>query len=251
MKRAFDKEQPEKMDRPQPVTPELEKDLANLMALNRYFGSHRLVRRFLAAWLERDRGYRILDLATGAADVPRTMIDWARSRDIKLEIDAVDANVSTLQIAKGLSAAYPEIRFVSADVLTYDSANTYDLVCCSLALHHFSEEDAVALLRRCRELSHRFVLVADLERSAATTLGIWAVTEFIYSDAMTKSDGRLSARRAFSFDEMQALAETAGWKHFGHARFLFCRQALWLDERILGDIPEVAVPVDAGLPCPT
>ncbi len=251
MKRAFDKEQPELMDRPQPVTPELEKDLANLVSLNRYFGSHRLVRRFLAAWLQRDRCYRILDLATGAADIPRVMVDWARPRGISLEIDAVDANESTLQIAKRLSGGYPEIHLAREDVLTYNSRNTYDLVCCSLALHHFSDEDAARLLRHSRELSHRFVLVTDLERCAATALGVWAVTEFIYSDPMTKFDGRLSAQRAFSFREMQALAEAAGWKDFGHGRFLFCRQALWLDERTLGDIPAVVLPVDSGLPCPT
>ena len=251
MKRAFDKEQPELMDRPQPVTPELEKDLANLVSLNRYFGSHRLVRRFLAGWLQRDRCYRILDLATGAADIPRLMLDWARPRGISLEIDAVDANDSTVQIAKRLSAEYPEIRFFRQDVLSYDSGNTYDLVCCSLALHHFSEEDAIELLRHCRDLSHRFVLVADLERCMATTIAVWAVTEFIYSDPMTRFDGRLSAQRAFSFHEMHALAEAAQWKHFGHARFLFCRQALWLDERTFADIPAVVLPVEDGLPCPT
>ena len=47
---------------------------------------------------------------------------------------------------------------------------------------------------------------------------------------------------------MHALAEAAGWQDFGPARFLFCRQALWLDQRILGDIPLADAAV---LPCPT
>jgi hypothetical protein len=64
MKRVFDPQEPELMDRPQPVSAELEKDLENLVALNRYFGSHRLVRLFLSRWLVEDRSYRILDLAT-------------------------------------------------------------------------------------------------------------------------------------------------------------------------------------------
>jgi len=36
---------------------------------------------------------------------------------------------------------------------------------CTLALHHFSDDDAVRVLQRCRELSHKFVLVSDLRRS--------------------------------------------------------------------------------------
>jgi hypothetical protein len=48
---------------------------------------------------------------------------------------------------------------------------------------------------------------------------------------MTKFDGRLSINRAFSFPEMQSLALEAGWKRFGHRRFLVSHQALWLESR--------------------
>jgi len=249
MSRAFDPNDPELMDREQPVSPELEKDLANLVSLNRCFGSHRLVRRFLREWLQPERCYRVLDLCTGAGDLPRVMVDWARPRGITLRIDAVDANAATLEIAKADSAGYPEISFLRGNALTHASSQSYDLVTCSLALHHFSEEDAARLLRRARELSSRFVLVADLERCAMTTFGVWLVTEFFYREPMTRHDGRVSAQRAFSFPEMRALAEGAGWRDFGHARFLFCRQALWLDSRDFAEIPLTAV-IDAAMPSP-
>ena len=251
MKREFDPDQPEQMDRPQPVSPALEEDLRNLVSLNRLFGSHRLTRHFLSRWLSPGRCYRVLDLATGAGDLPRVMVDWARPRDITLRIDAVDANPATLEIARRESPDYPEIDFLTADVLTYEGRESYDLVCCSLALHHFSENDAVTLLARCRALSHRFVLVADLERSLFTLLGVQALTSLFYRAPMTRADGVTSARRAFSFEEFRALAEAAAWKDFGHARFLFCRQALWLEGRDAGDIPVIVETVDDGLPCPT
>lgn len=242
MKRRFDKNQPELMDRPQPVTPELRVDLENLVSLNARFGSHRVMRRFLSAWLNPGRCYRVLDLCTGAGDLPRVMLDWARPRDIVLRITAVDANASTLEIARQQSGEYPEIRYEQADVLRYESSETYDLVCCSLALHHFSEEDAIRLLRCCREHSHRFVFVSDLERSFATTVGVWALTALAYREEMTRIDARLSAERAFSFREFRALAEAAGWQDYGHARFFFCRQALWLDGRTVVPIEPDAIP---------
>ena len=249
MSRAFDPHDPELMDRPQPVSAELEKDLLNLISLNRHFGSHRLVRRFLASWLQRDRCYRVLDLCTGAGDIPRAMLDWARPRGITLRIDAVDANPATLESARKHSPAHPEITYLRGDVLKFESADTYDLVTCSLALHHFSDADAARLLRRCRELTHRFALVADLTRHHHTTVGVWLLTALIYRDPMTRHDGRLSARRAFSFAEMRALAEQAGWRDYGHARFPVCRQALWLDTRHLAEIPLEAT-LATGLPSP-
>lgn len=250
MKRAFAPLEPELMDRPQPVTPELEAYMRNLVSFNRYFGSYRLMRKFLAQWLAPGRTYRVLDLCTGVGDIPRLMVDWARANGVTLRIDAVDASDSTLELARRGAEAYPEIQHVRGNALSYETRETYDLVTCSLALHHFSDEDAVVLLRRCRNLSHRFVLVSDLERSVAAAWGVRLLTTFVYRLPMTQADANTSIQRAFSFAEFRALAESAGWGNFGHMRFLFCRQAIWLDERTAGDIPaEAAVP--EVLPCPT
>ncbi len=250
MKRVFDPQKPELMDCPQPVTPELEAEMRNLASINRHFGSHRLIRKFLELWLQPGRSYRALDLCTGAGDIPRAMIDWARRQDVTLRIDAVDANEASLEIARAASRGYSEIRLLRDDVLKFATRETYDLVVCSLALHHFGEDEAARLLRRCRDLSHRFVLVSDLERGWVTLAGVHLLTSLCYRAPMTRADGITSAWRAFSYREFRALAEIAGWQDFGHARFFLCRQALWLDLHVGGDIP-LADAVDEGLPCPT
>jgi SAM-dependent methyltransferase len=246
MSRHFDPAEPEMMDRATEADAELEQDLVNLEGLNRNFGSHRLLRRFLARWWNPGRCYRVLDLCTGGGDMPRVMVDWARPRDITLRIDAVESNAATLEIARRWSTDYPEIHFFNENALRFEPFENYDLVHSSLALHHFSDEDAARLLARCKEMSNRWVLVSDLERHLTTTMGVWLVTAFVYRDPMTVHDGRLSARRAFSFHEMRALAETAGWTNFGHARCLLCRQALWMEARDFGDIPIESV----GVPSP-
>ncbi len=234
MIRDWDPEQPEWMDRPQPVNPVLERDLENLGGLNRYFGGHALVKRFLERWLHPSPAaapVRILDLCTGFGDIPRMMADWATPRGIALEIDAVDFHPATLDIAQRKSAAYPQIRFLQGDALTFfppPPSAPYDLVHCSLALHHFSEEDAVLLLQRCRCLSRRYVLVTDLERNRLSQFAVWLVTATLYRDPMTRHDARLSVRRAFSAPELTALAQKAGWCDFQWERFIPCRQALFV-----------------------
>src|SRR4030095_3938637 len=230
-------------DRPQPVTRELERDLANLRSFNRWFGGHRLVRHFLRRWLRPNGKARILDVATGSGDIPRLIVDHARRPNVSVHIDAIDQQASTIEIARGLSVAYPQINFYCANVFEWNSSpglkldglkpsslpGPYDIVLCSLTLHHFSEDDAVRALQKFRELSIARILVADLRRVRWLTCAVYLVTATIYRDEMTKTDARLSAARAFSFGEMDELAERAGWRNFGHQKFGVGRQAIWIE----------------------
>lgn len=229
MKRQFDPAEPELMDRPQPVSAELESDLHNLRQLNRYFGSYALVRQFLRKWIRRGQNVRVLDLATGSGDIPRLIAKHAAAVGATAIIDAVDQQASTIEIAQKLSADYPTIQFHKADVFEFGEPGSYDIALCSLALHHFTEEDAIHLLRRCRELTRRYVLVSDLRRGLFTTVGVYLLTAVLFRDPMTRYDGRASAARAFSFRELHALAQRADWKDFHHRRFRYARQAIWLD----------------------
>jgi len=228
MRRVFDEANPELLDIGQPVSRELESSLDSLRVLNQYFGAYSLVRHFMRRWLLPGRTYRLLDLATGSGDIPRMIVDWARKHDVNVRIDAVDLQPATLEIARGASADYPEINFIRADARNYCDSMTYDVVCCSLALHHFSELDALKVLRRACELSHDKVLVADLERTWFTWACVQAVTTVAARDSMTRHDAKLSVRRAFSYQELADLAAEAGWRNFGHARFMPARQAIWM-----------------------
>lgn len=230
MKRRFDPGQLEIMDRPQPVSVELDRDLHNLRQLNRLFGSYALVRRFLKRWIKPNSSLRVADLATGSGDIPRLVVDYARGVQAKVTVDAVDGQTSTLEIARRLSRDYPEISLHEGNILEWNGEEPYDIVLCSLVLHHFGEMDAVRVLQRALELSKGRVLVADLRRGLLASAGVFLLTALFFRDPMTKYDGRLSAARAFSYDELSELARRAGWNKFGHARFRFARQAIWMDK---------------------
>ena len=229
MKRQFNPAELELMDRPQPVSAELESDLENIRELNRWFGSYALISMFLSRWIKPGGRLHVVDLATGSGDIPRLIAEYGRKIGAQLQIDALDRQSATLEIAKRLSARYPEITFVEGNLLEWKATEPYDLVLCTLALHHFSDNDAVLVLQRCRELSRKFVLVSDLRRGWLATIGVQLLTETMFREPMTKYDGRLSAARAFSFSEMNQLARRAGWTNFGHKTFPFARQAIWLD----------------------
>lgn len=242
MEREFDPDEPELMDLPQPVSEELRRDLANLASLNKWFGAYGIVDQFMRPWWrrahrwQREAGERsqddvltILDLCTGAGDIPRHLMAKARLFGVRVRVMAVDFQAATLEIASSWSTGFPEIEFRRADVL--DDAEPLpeaDLVLCSLALHHFSEQDAVRLLRRCRRQARCAALVADLERRQLTRVGVGILTSTLYRDPMTVADARTSARRAFSRDEFGRLLDSAGWSPRRQKSTIFGRQwASW------------------------
>jgi 2-polyprenyl-3-methyl-5-hydroxy-6-metoxy-1,4-benzoquinol methylase len=229
MKRHFDPAVLEMMDRPQPISAELERDLERIRQLNRWFGSYRLICHFVRRWIKPGDNMRIVDLATGSGDIPRLIVEHARRIGAKIEIDALDRQSATLEIARKLSAGYQKISYLEANILEWNPAKAYDVVLCTLTLHHFTEEEAVRLLCRCRDVSRRFVLVSDLRRGFLVKAGVYLLTALIFREPMTRFDARLSAARSFSFAELEDLARQAGWRNFGHENFRFARQAIWLE----------------------
>src|SRR5678815_2136105 len=126
MKGSFDAAILVMMDRPQPVSTELERDLERLRQLNRWFGSHRLVSTFMRRWIKPGAQMRVVDLATGSGDIPRLIVDYARQVGAQVEIDALDRQPATIEIARKLSMAYPEISYSEADILKWNPSDPYD-----------------------------------------------------------------------------------------------------------------------------
>jgi 2-polyprenyl-3-methyl-5-hydroxy-6-metoxy-1,4-benzoquinol methylase len=228
MNREFDPSTPEWMDLPQPVSPELRDDLANLRKLNRWFGGVSAVLNPLKSLLTLEHDWTILDLATGSADIPKAVSSWSRAQGIRLKIDAVDFQSSTLAVAAEYCLDCPDIKFHQADIRSFHPDRQWDVAVCSLALHHFSESDAIQVLRRASALATRIVIVSDLRRCAVGTLGVDLLTAVWMRAPMTRNDARASVRRAFSFSEFAELARSAGWHSFDHCRVRAFRQTLIL-----------------------
>lgn len=205
----------ERMDEPGQDPAELARSLVDLQHVNRWLGGYRVVLHHLG-WLvarhPRTR-YRVLDVATGSADIPLKVAAWARSRGIRMEIVATDNHPTTLEFARRNTAGDADVRVEAADALRlpYED-DAFDFAMCSTALHHF---DARADLLRVLGEMHRVArvggLVNDLRRSRPAYVGarLLAVT-FWRRHPVTAHDGPLSVRRAFTRAELADLARAAG-----------------------------------------
>ncbi|MFN3653427.1 MAG: methyltransferase domain-containing protein [Armatimonadota bacterium] len=208
---------PEAMDAPDLDPHLLADDLANLETLNRLFGGRNVVRRALDRLLpEHPPGEPLsaLDLGSGAGDLCRVLVDECRRRGQAVTVWSLDFHPQIQAYAREqVRRDYPEIRFLRADARQVPlRAESVDLALCTLALHHFTEEDAVAVLREMQRVTRRWALVSDLCRSAPAYAGVWLATRFM-RNPMTRHDGPVSVRRAFSPAELQTLASSAGWEN--------------------------------------
>jgi protein-L-isoaspartate O-methyltransferase len=218
----------ELMDRPQLDPRALRTTLEHLAWINRWCGAERAMVRTLAALRPRlPSSLRILDVATGYADLPRALVRWARRRGIALDVEAVDRHGQIVALAAAASRGYPEIRVRAGDALAlpYPDAS-FEVVTASLLVHHLEADAPIRLLRELHRVARRVVLVSELRRGRWPFLAAWLALHLLSRDPMIRHDGPLSVRRGFLPDELVALARQAGWSRPRVARHSFFRLSL-------------------------
>src|SRR5260370_10609192 len=103
---------------------------------------------------------RILDVATGAGDVPIRLWRKARRAGRALEIAGCDRSEQAVAYARTRAEEHgAAIRFFTWDALQGGFPGAPDVVMSSLFLHHLEEPQAIALLRSMAAAARRMVLV--------------------------------------------------------------------------------------------
>jgi SAM-dependent methyltransferase len=128
----------------------------------------------------------------------------------------------SLAEAEAAEAGVP-VRFFVLDALNEAIPAGYDVVTCSLFLHHLDEADAAALLRKMAAAAGQLMLVDDLERSGMGYVLTWFGTRLFSTSPVVRHDGPVSAAAAFSLAEVRELARWAGLERASLTRHWPCR----------------------------
>jgi len=170
---------------------------------------------------------RVLDIATGAADIPIALMKLSASRGVKLEIDACDFSDQALAFAaENCAVAKVALRLFQHDILRHEIPDQYDVVMCSQFLHHLSNEDVGAVLQKMKVAATKRVVVVDLERSRANWLQVWFATRVLSRSKVVHFDGPQSIRAAFTVPEFNDLAQQVGFTDYAIRRKWPCRFVL-------------------------
>ncbi|MCA9192509.1 MAG: methyltransferase domain-containing protein [Planctomycetales bacterium] len=204
---------PELMDDPSLCSREHARALAGLRRINWVCQTSRQLVRVIRQELGKDsESISVLDIGAGGGDVAAGVYHGLLDRGYTISIRGWDVSSTAVGIA---NARHRQARFGSdlsfevVDIWDRDRQDRFDIVYCSLFLHHFSTEQAVQVVRCMRRRCKRLLIVDDLVRSQ---LGLWMAQvgcRLMSRSPVVRFDGPQSVRAAFSRSEFGELARAA------------------------------------------
>ncbi|TWT76002.1 hypothetical protein Pla123a_27880 [Posidoniimonas polymericola] len=155
---------------------------------------------------------RVLDVACGSGDMARSLAARPLAGGVRLEVDGCDISPAAVEQAQQLAdrAGQTGTRFYVHDALAAPFPHRYDVVLCTLFLHHMTESQGVALFRQMAAAAEAAVLVDDLIRSRIGYWLAWTGCRILSRSTIVHNDGPVSVRGAFTPEEAVALAAEAG-----------------------------------------
>lgn len=206
----------ELLDLGQGTQKDVAQNLAEMQRINDMLGGTRALTRHLYPRLRARRfaEQRVLDLGTGGAGLPRRVSTWAARRNIPLRVYAADRSARVLAAAASTLDRAPYVHLLRVDALCLPfSPASVDYVISSMFLHHLTPDGVVALLRSAYRLARSGLVMSDLVRGRLPFLSFHAVAPVFARNHLTRYDGALSIRRAYTPDELRRLAALAGLRH--------------------------------------
>ena len=194
--------------------PEVERNLADLARLNRLPGGVAASVKGVRRLLDGRSDARILDAGTGRGDMPIAFArrGWATT--------ALDSNPAVVPIARRETAAESRIEVVEGDArsLPFDD-DAFEVSHCSLLLHHFEPAEVVTALRELARVARGGVVINDLRRGILPLVSTAVSVTVLGGSRVTRADGLVSARRAYTLGELDELIGEAGlvvcWRSSG------------------------------------
>jgi len=186
--------------------------LQGLERINRWSGSLDILWPSLSALARKEpnRTLRVLDIATGAGDMPIGLSLRARKARMQIQVDGCDRSARTVAYAhERAEQAGVACQFFPLDVLRDDLPGDYDVILSSLFLHHLENEQAAVLLESMARCAGKLVLISDLLRTRSGLLLAYCATRLLTSSEVVRADGPQSVRAAFTLAEVRALAARA------------------------------------------
>lgn len=214
--------EPERMDSPELAAEPHRHALAGLRRINYFSRSAAAIAAAISRLpvvnrpiLDSSGPLTVLDLGCGGGDVAAGVHRRLRGVGIAAEVTGWDRSETAVEEAlRRAGTPTPQgLRFAVHDAFAASDEH-FDVVYCSLFLHHFEVADAVELLRQMKSIARRAVIVDDLLRSQMGYLLASAGCRLLSRSDIVHFDGPQSVRAAFTRQEVNGLAVQAGLSEF-------------------------------------
>ena len=184
--------------------------LDKLEIINRFLGGNSVTINGLKNLLKnqsKNKTITIVDLGCGNGDILRDVAKFGRKNNYSFNLIGIDANLAAIEYAKELSKEYSELSFKTIDILSEDfKKQSYDVVLCTLFLHHFKNEELISFLKTTTNKATIGVVVNDLHRHKLAYY-LFKLIGFFIKNKMVRQDGLTSVLRAFKRKDLENIAK--------------------------------------------
>lgn len=222
--------EPERMDDPNADAAELAAALRFLAFINRRLGGVGAVLRAFRRWSTEwppGETIRILDVGTGAGDIPLALADWAARTGRRVHITALDRHETILSLARQRIGERADIELLPGDALHLTDlfeVDSFDYAHAGLLLHQLPDIEVMTIMRMMQRITRRGLIINDIIRSPITRLGMYPWLPFM--PPMVRHDAQVSLPAAFTKREILDLARRVGLEHIACRKHLFYRFTL-------------------------
>ena len=145
----------------------------------------------------------IVDVGCGNGDMLRALAKFGSKHNLVFRLIGIDANNFTVNHAQSLSKDYSNISYQCEDVFDKKfSELKYDIIICTLTLHHFKKDEIIQLMTVFNANSRVGIVINDLHRSAIA-YRLFQVLCFVFQlNAMSREDGLVSILRGFKKEDL-------------------------------------------------
>jgi ubiquinone/menaquinone biosynthesis C-methylase UbiE len=147
------------------------------------------------------RGFSALDVAAGSGDVAAEVTPQLQREGIQIEWTLLDRSGEHLRDAEGKRVVGDALALPFADA-------SFDLVTCSLFLHHLEPDEAIQFMAEGLRVARVAVLISDLRRNWLH-LALTHAGKLFYRSPLTWNDAPASVRRAYTPAEIREMAQRA------------------------------------------
>jgi 2-polyprenyl-3-methyl-5-hydroxy-6-metoxy-1,4-benzoquinol methylase len=184
----------------------LREALDKIAKINQLLGGNQLTLQGVQELIEKiPKGtvITIVDVGCGNGDMLRNLANFGLKNDLNFKLIGIDANNFTINHAIKLSEKYPNISYRCEDVFDKPFEELkYDIVLCTLTLHHFKEDEILRLLVVFNANSRIGIVINDLQRSAVAYRLFQALCFVFKLNAMSREDGLVSILRGFKKEDL-------------------------------------------------
>ncbi len=196
----------------------LKEALDKIAQINKLLGGNKLtlqgVRRLIK---KRDKNLQItiIDIGCGNGDMLRKLADFGLKNQYNFNLIGIDANQYTINYAREISGDYSNISYQCKNIFDKQfNELKYDIVLCTLTLHHFKKNEIENLLNIFYQNSKIGIVINDLQRSIVSYRLFQLIGYVFKLNEMTKQDGLTSILRGFKKQELIDFSEKIKLKNY-------------------------------------